>query len=133
MDGSMSKDGMDRFRHLLDDEAIEMLSQGSDAMTKCTVGELEEGRIVTMDLEVLDIAGTRKFNYKNGGEGSFRKLVLGDGSDSITMTLWNQQASVIEDKDLAIGDMVRCTCVQKRVSKYGPELALCTGGSIVKK
>jgi replication factor A1 len=82
---------------------------------------------------VLTINPTRKYNRKDGTEGSYRRLVIFDEEEFITITLWNDKVSLIETSKIDCNDIIK---IKKGYVKSGldgkPILHIGNKGEILK-
>lgn len=80
---------------------------------------------------VFRVSSIKEFNKKNGNTGKVCNIFVGDSTGFFRMPLWNDQAKLIEDEEIKVGDVLQVVGAYARENVYGDvELSVGKYGSI---
>ncbi len=80
---------------------------------------------INISAAILQISDIRTFSKKSGGEGKVRNILVGDDTDKIRVTLWDEKAELVNS--LSIGDSVEIINGYARRNNFNDEVEIQIG------
>jgi ssDNA-binding replication factor A large subunit len=74
---------------------------------------------VSIKARVIQISDMREFERKDKNKGKVCNLILTDGTGEIRLTLWDKQASIIEEGKIKEGDVIEVKNVFSKENIFG--------------
>ena len=120
--------------HIVAYELGVTLKQEDGFDTEIHVEDLSQGiNDVSISGRILLIESTRSFTRKDGSEGKVTKLLLGDSTGVIDVTVWDDKIATVREEEINPNDVVRISHAYVREGLNGQvELNIGNRGSIVK-
>jgi replication factor A1 len=102
--------------------------------TEIHIENLSQGiNDISITGRVLLIGSTRSFTRKDGSEGKVKKLLIGDSTGFVDVTVWDDKTATVTEEEIKPDEIVRVSHAYVREGLYGQlELNVGKRGSISK-
>lgn len=86
---------------------LRQIEGGMDTGRPLLVSDLTPGMVGIIEVEVRQVMPARTYPRRRGGEGLLAKVVLGDRSGEVEMTLWDEETAQIAAGPFVPGALLR--------------------------
>lgn len=87
---------------------------------------------VSLYARIRSIPPVKKYKAKDGSDGKIQSIYLYDGDNLLKLNLWNEKASVIDELELEVNDLILVKDAFISTYNNKVELSLRAGGQILK-